>query len=250
MLKPLMENFSRYTIEARNESAGKVKDFYFSEDEWKVRHVVVDTGKWLPGRKVLLSTASVEEADEKSGIFRFPVSKDRIKESPSWDSKETVSRRREAELFRYYEWQPYWTGTFESMPPVPGAAAGFPAAAYERPSSHDEEGPGLRSAKEVTGYGIEASDGNLGKLSDFIVDPETWNIRYFIADTHKWLPGRKVILSPQWIERVSWEGKQVFVNLTKEEVKKSPEYDPLKLDRDYEQRLYGHYGRELTRRSA
>ena len=103
----------------------------------------------------------------------------------------------------------------------------------------------LRSTIEVNSYNIQASDGEIGHVEDFIIDDETWAIRYLVIDTHNWWPGKKVLVSPQWIERVSWSDSKVFVNLSRESIKNSPEYTEESLiTRDYETILYQHYKRQ------
>ena len=76
----------------------------------------------------------------------------------------------------------------------------------------------------MSGHHIQAGDGELGHVEDFIVDEETWAIRYLIIDTRNWWPGKKVLISPQWIERVSWSETKVFTNLLRETIRQSPEY--------------------------
>lgn len=102
--------------------------------------------------------------------------------------------------------------------------------------------PHLRSTQEVTGYHIQATDGEIGHVEDFIIDDETWAIRYLIVSTRNWWPGKKILVSPQWIERVSWSESLVFVNLSRESIKQGPEYDEAEgVTRDYETRLHRHY---------
>jgi hypothetical protein len=82
-------------------------------------------------------------------------------------------------------------------------------------------------------------------VEDFIIDDETWEIRYLIVNTNNWWGGKKVLVSPQWIDRVSWDEKAVFINLSREAIKLSPEYtDDSLLTRDYEIGLHGHYNRK------
>jgi hypothetical protein len=103
----------------------------------------------------------------------------------------------------------------------------------------------LRSTNDVNGHDIQAADGEIGHVEDFIIDDETWAIRYLIIDTQNWLPGKRVLVSPQWIERVSWNESKVFVNLLRETIKQSPEYtDETILTRDYETGLHRHYNRQ------
>jgi sporulation protein YlmC with PRC-barrel domain len=101
----------------------------------------------------------------------------------------------------------------------------------------------LRSAAKVTGYQIEATDGEIGRVEDFIIDDETWEVRYIVVDTRDWLPGKKVLVAPQWIERVSWEECKIYVNLSRQAIKRGPEYHADTLNREYEEKLYDHYDR-------
>ena len=108
-----------------------------------------------------------------------------------------------------------------------------------------DDDPHLRSTKDVTGRTIQAQDGEIGHVSDFVVDDEDWAIRYLIVDTRNWWPGKKVLISTQWIERISWEESKVFTNLTREAVKGAPEYtEEALITRDYEEELHRHYLRE------
>jgi uncharacterized protein YrrD len=101
----------------------------------------------------------------------------------------------------------------------------------------------LRGVKEVTGYHIAATDGEIGHVDDFFIDEEKWQIQYILVDTSNWLPGRKVLISPQWIRDIVWDDSQVRVNVTREQIKNSPDYDPREtVERTYEGKLHQHYG--------
>ena len=102
----------------------------------------------------------------------------------------------------------------------------------------------LSKAGTLTGYKLDSLDGEIGKVKEFYFDDRHWTIRYLVADTGNWLPGRQVLISPQWIERVSWHERKVFVSLSRETIKHSPEYtDDLLLTRPYESALHQHYDR-------
>ena len=114
----------------------------------------------------------------------------------------------------------------------------------ESPRDEKAWDPHLRSTHDVSGRHIQAIDGVMGHVDDFIVDDEAWAIRYLVVDTQNWWPGKKVLVSPRWIERVSWSESKVFVNLSRETIKQSPEYtDDSLLTRDYEADLHRHYER-------
>ena len=103
----------------------------------------------------------------------------------------------------------------------------------------------LHKVKTLKGYTLDSLDGEIGKVKEFYFDDQHWAIRYLIIDTKNWWPGKKVLVSPQWIERVSWSESKVFVNLSSETIKQSPEYTEASLlTRDYETGLHRHYNRK------
>ncbi len=104
--------------------------------------------------------------------------------------------------------------------------------------------PHLRSTRDVIGHHIQSTDGMIGHVEDFIVDDQTWAIRYLVIDTQNWWPGKRVVVSPQWIDRVSWDDSTVYVNLAGDAIKEAPKYtDVGLLTREYEGQLHQHYNR-------
>ncbi|MEA1949248.1 MAG: hypothetical protein U9N83_18340 [Thermodesulfobacteriota bacterium] len=102
----------------------------------------------------------------------------------------------------------------------------------------------LRSVKKLYNYVLEAEDGEISRCKNFLFDDEHWTVRYMVADTGKWLPGRKVLVAPVWINSIDWAENRVNIDLTTEAVKNSPEYDPsAPVNREYEVQLYDFYGR-------
>jgi hypothetical protein len=101
----------------------------------------------------------------------------------------------------------------------------------------------LRSTREVIGYHVQARDGEIGHIADLLMDDERWALRYLIVDTRNWWPGKEVVVAPPWITAVSWKDRAVMVDLTRDAIKASPEYDPARLTRDYEQQLHRHHER-------
>jgi hypothetical protein len=197
---------------------------------------VADSSAWLPGRWVLIVPSALGEPNWETGELPVELTKEQVKNSPGIEEDQPVSRQREMALHEYYRWNPYWTG--------PGAA---PITAPARMPESVKEAPGdphLRSVAEVTGYHIAATDGEIGHAEDFIVEDETWWFRYIVVDTRNWLPGRKVLVSPQWIRKIEWSERMVHVDLTQEQVEASPPYDPTAaVNRRYEEQLFDFYGR-------
>jgi sporulation protein YlmC with PRC-barrel domain len=231
------------TIAATDGDIGSVQDLYFDDLTWTIRYLMVDTGTWLPGRQVLISPRSVGTVTDE---HRIPVAltRSQVENSPSTDTDKPVDRQYEEEYSRYYGYPYYWTGPYRwGATAYPGEALALPVApemVYTPPTGD----PSLRSVRNVTGYYIEATDGDLGHVEDFIVDTGEWALRYMVVDTRNWWPGKKVLISPQWIREMSWPESRVHVDMTKDAIKQAPEYDPEQpLAREYETRLFGHHGR-------
>jgi hypothetical protein len=100
-------------------------------------------------------------------------------------------------------------------------------------------------AKTLKGYKLDSLDGEIGKIKEFYFDDQHSAIRYLVADTQNWWPGKKVLVSPRWIESVSWNESKVFVNLSRATIKRSPEYaEGSPLSREYKADLHRHYNRQ------
>jgi len=223
-----------YSLHSLDGDIGKAKDFYFDDRDWTIRYLVADTGEWLISRQVLFSPHSLAGVDRDQGSITVKLTKDQIEHSPTLNRDKPVSRQFERAYFGFYGLPVYFG--FEPDRIKAGNSA------QTRKKRGD---PDLRSAHAVSGHHVEASDGEIGHVEDFLIDVQTWAIRYLVVDTKDWLPGKKVLISPKWIERVSWSEKQVVVDLTREAVQQAPEYaDVTPITRDQEIALHRHYKRD------
>jgi hypothetical protein len=237
-----------FAIGATDGKIGKVKDFYFDDQAWAIRYVVADTGSWL-GREVLISPYSIGEPDWATRLLPVKVTKEQIRNCPGIDSDMPISRQHERSYLGYYGYPFYWGGAGlwgeDSYPGTMLAEMGESAYRGYLKSPSDEEGdPHLRSCEAVKGYHIHASDGDIGHIQGFVVDDYTWSIRYLIVNTSNWWVGHQVLVSPEWIQEISWPQSKVTTNLDREAIKTSPPYDGSgALDRDAEVVIYNHYDR-------
>ncbi len=223
----------------REETVGTLKDALIAEMDWSVRYLVADTGTWLPGRRVLVSPYALIAHDWGVQRASTRLTREQIEDGPDVDLMRPVSRQMELELAQHYDFPIYWGG----VGPEVGAVSPSEYAPHDEQREIEQKLPNLRSAHEITGYYIQASDGEIGHVEDLIIDDRDWLVRYVAIDTKNWLPAKKVLVSTQWIESVSWTDKAVQVDLTREAIKGSPEYDPLQpVNRAYEQHLYDYYG--------
>jgi hypothetical protein len=232
-------------IHATDGELGTVDEFYFDDETWAIRYLTVETGGWLGGRQVLISPFSILHTDWPAKRLDVALTKKQVQNSPDINTHQPVSRQHEAEYNLYYGYPYYWGGPYMWGPAYyPGEWATAPTELMpdttrgESPDSH------LRSTKAVTGYRIDATDGEIGHVDGFVLDDEAWAIRYIEVATRNWLPGKKVLVSPAWIERVSWMDSEVYIALSREAIESAPEYLRSRpLTREYENRLYAHYGR-------
>ncbi len=243
MLRSLKELIG-YKLLARDGEVGTVRDFLFDDVLWTIRYQVADTGGWLTGRQVLLPPPVLGKANWTSGEFPVSLTKKQVEESPPIIEDKPVSRQHEFELMQFYGLKPYWVG---------GVTGGdFPQEIAE-PKSDEEEGqviaeemddPHLRSVDEVIGYHIQAVDNSVGHVDDFLIDDESWVLRYLIVDTRNILPGKKVMLSLLWVSQVKWEESTVYMDVPERYIKEGPEFDPNEpINREKEEVLFDFYGR-------
>jgi len=237
-----MKTLKGYKLDSLDGEIGKVKEFYFDDQYWTIRYLVADSGNWLSGRQVLISPYALRAVNKEEKNIAVNLTKKQIEDSPSLDPDKPVSRQFEDNYYGYYGWPAYWTGEY------PWGPSPYIVRDREKwkefPKAEKKWDPNLRTTDAVSGYHIQASDGEIGNVEDFIIDDETWAIRYLVINAGSWWSGKEVLVSPRWIERVSWAESKVFVNLTREAIKQSPEYNESLLNRDYEMRLHKHYNRQ------
>ena len=234
-----------FAIHATDGVIGAVDDLYFDDEDWTVRYLIVDTGGWLSGRKVLISPYAIGVPNWEERQLPVTLTKAQVEGSPDIDTQKPVSRQHEAHYSSYYGYPYYWGSEglwgLGSYPGILPAAVVAEAAASAPQSSDDAH---LRRCRELGGYHIQALDGDIGHVEDMLVDDRTWAIRYLTVDTSDWWGGHLVLISPHWVDEVSWSGSKVSVGLTRQAVQEAPPYDPsVPLDRALEEAIYRHYGR-------
>lgn len=246
-MRPLSA-LKRMSIRATDGDIGAVHDTLFDDEAWISRYLVVDTRRWLPGRKVLISPFSVRSVDWDDGVVEVSVTREQVKNSPDIDTDQPVSRQHETSLLDYYAYPYYWGGTLAwgalPYPAFPPQRTGIADLSDTRKREKESADPHLRSLNAVLGYRIEANDGRFGHLDDFLFDEQSWAQRYFVVDTRDWLPGRRVVVSTEWVREISWEGRTISVDLDRDAIRRSPQLNAEQaFTPDDELAVYQHYGR-------
>ena len=242
-----------YAIEASDGRIGTVSDFLFDDTTWKLRWMVVDTGTWLTGRKVLIHPSAIARVNYEQQEVPVYLKRAQVEDSPDIARDAPVSRQMQDNLYGYYGWDPLWGGGnfFGGYSGLAGPVMALPSYQQDAelldrplPGLLPEEGdPHLRSINEVTGYHVHATDGRIGHIENVVMDDAAWGIRYLIVDTRDWWFGQHVLVSPFAVREVSWSRHEIRTDLTRDQVKASPPWDPAAMiDQAYEKRLHGYYG--------
>ena len=247
-MKRSIKSLIGYTIGATDGEIGSVVEFYFDDATWTIRYLIVDTGKFLFDREVLISSSVLLTPDWQEKLFRVNLTKEQIRTSPEIDTTLPVSRQEEIRLQNHYLWAGYWGEGFY--------AGGLPVSMYDVLTTGGDDmvqkkesldNPHLRNTRKVKGYTIKAIDGDIGDICDFIVDDNTWKLDFMVIDTGHWFPGKKVLISPHWIKEIHWENSTIIIKATIDQVKNSPEYHPDEpLSKEYEVHLHNHFKEFVT----
>lgn len=237
------------TIRATDGQIGTVSDFLFDDANWQIRWMVVDTGTWLSGRKVLLPPTVLGHADVVNREFSVKLTRAEVENSPEAATDLPVSRRFEADIYRYYGWNPYWGGEYGiGLNDFGGGMLSVPVLSPEHQQEvmddmkRGDEDLHLRSVCAVTGYHLHATDGEIGHISDFLVEDADWSLHFLVAETRNWWPDQHVLISPRMVRQIRWTERLVYVNAVRAKIKASPPYDPSQpIDRAYEASHQHHY---------
>ena len=259
-----------YAIAAKDATIGTVSDFLFDQATWTVRWLVVDTGKWLTGRKVLVHPSAIDHVDQEQRQIEVALTKKQVEDSPDIGQDRPVSQQMQNDIYGYYGWDPLWNGGMYGAGMYGGGlytgglfaggmgATGMPAASLaERDQLHggpgwqggnaglalDEGDPNLRSVAEVTKYHVHAADGGIGHVEHVLFDTPSWSIRYLVVNTSNWWVGQHVLISPHAIKDIDWSDRSIRLDVTRAKVKASPPWNPSDpIDGTFERQLHEYYG--------
>jgi len=239
-----------FTIAATDGGIGTVTDFLFDDESWTLRWIVVETGTWLSGRKVLLPVSVLGHPDADARSFPVRLTMALVKDSPAFEAHEPVSRQHEERMYGYYSMSPYWGNGFY-MGGYGGWSAGMSETHYadarrrqdeSYEAQHRDDDLHLRSTDAVTGYNLQATDGAIGHIEGFLIDDTDWTIHFLTVDTKNWWPGKHVLISPRSAISILWSENLVNLDVDRQTVMDSPAYDPsVAVNAEFEARMARHY---------
>jgi len=197
-------------MEATDGMIGKLYDLYFDDRSMRFRYAVIDTGHWLPGRRVLIPIESLGMPYYNRPIVRVNLTKDEIRNAPDWNSTKPVYRENMVEL------------SFV-VPPLCGSPD---LGLIALPSTHSQEEPDgenhLRSLKEVRRYAIAGPDGTLGTVADFVIRSDKWTLAYILAQPVDTGRSKTAMIEIAELRMIKWEQKTILVNTSKQDLLRCP----------------------------
>jgi sporulation protein YlmC with PRC-barrel domain len=194
-------------IVATDGPIGRVDDIYFDDEDWRVRYLVVNTGGWLGGRKVLISPDAIDRQHSSETEISVTLSRKQVEGSPGIEAHKPVSRQYEEIYARYYGYPFYWAD-MAPITPMPGALDRESERAVEDAERRAQQSH-LRSGSEVIGNNIEAVDGPLGHVD-------------LVVDTRNWVPGKKVLVAPKLVDDIEWSSARIRVHAPRDAIKAMP----------------------------
>ena len=212
MLHSIQQRYGE-KLRATDGEIGHVRDFYLDDkNDWAVRYLVADTGRWLSGRLVLISPHALGHLIPQGKVILVNLTREQIEKSPSIDEHKPLSRQYEEEYHRHYGYL-YYAEAW----PLWGLAE-YPVMAPPPPVADARKGgvdSHLRSARFIKGYKVEASDGVIGQLVDFMIDGRTWTVREIVVESGHWYSGKQIRIPTGKISGVSYDESTVYVDATR-----------------------------------
>ena len=223
MLRRAVRDITGMRIHGTDGDLGHVRDVYFDDAQWRVRYLQVDPRHWLIDRHVLLAPTVVRSLDWEHGRIHVSLTREQVRSSPDIDPHKPVSRQQRMPLHEYFQW-PFGSSDWVSEDVELAVALhkllietrGNAVTASVREETH----PRLWSARALSHYGIEGSDGDLGRVDDFLVLPDTWAIHHLVIARRRSPQATRVPVDR--IKWISWEAKRIRVALDRETVVRQP----------------------------
>lgn len=174
--------FQGKPVLTRDGPIGPLVDLYFDELQWRIHHLLVDTGL-KPGRQVLVSPAHVLASDAPPLRLRL--------------SRLEVAR-------------------------CPEAAEDKPLYLQNAHATSDARRQPLRSCGQLAGHAVLALDGFAGRVHDLLVDFATWRIESLVIDTGNWFLERETVVAPSEVRSIDWIAGELRLQLRRDAVRHRP----------------------------
>ncbi len=191
---------------ATDGETGRIRNFLFDDQSWKVRYLVVDVGNWMKRRDVVIPVTALEQPDRANKTFRAHMTKKQIADSPDVDAEKPVSRQQEIAMAEYFGPLACWIDREFGLSSLPTGAS-YPVRTAE--DLH------LRCSSHLLGYHVWATDGDFGTLEGLVMDEASWHLGYLDVKSGDWLQNRSVLVPTASVQSVSWPDLRIYLSHAK-----------------------------------
>jgi hypothetical protein len=208
-----------FSMEAINGEIGKVEDFYFNDQDWTIRYLMAKTVIWPDSRKVLISPKTLISSHRNGGTSTANFTKMQIANGEEDGSEKPVSWQQQAELYLYYPWHSLWGTSFysERIGKIDKTYSGEDITVQDPTNKNGkriDENQHWWSTLAVNGYRIHGLDGEIGSITDFIIDDQSWQLTYLVVDTNHRSDRKRVMIPVSYIRELQWVNSRMDVNLS------------------------------------
>jgi hypothetical protein len=234
--------YHKLSVLGREGEIGEVHDILLDAERWVVRYLLME--HWASGRIILLSPLLLGALQLERRRIELALYQEEIEGIPRLDPAGPLTRSQEQLYNLYFCLPDYWKGTDlwgDESSPAELAARLRSDQRFQGQENGQESH--LFSARELTHYTVAGQDGEAGRLEDQLVEVGSFAVRYLLLQTAPEAGGRKVLLSPAWVQGVSRSAGSISLRLTRQTLADAPEYEPGQaLTPALEKLLAEHYG--------
>ncbi len=191
-------------LRTRDNRTALLRDVLFDDRSWSVRYLVARLRHLFGHEDVLLSPEQLGDTAWPTGELHTSLSMVEVEAAPRLLSDPPVAKQGELKVSRMVAWEAYWTGLFDRFT--------------------DFGDPHLRNTRAVTGHRVYGLDSEAGFIDNFVLDDQDWRVRYLIVRLGKHLSSRRVMVDPNLVDSINWEGHGVWIHLPKKSIEQCQEF--------------------------
>lgn len=219
------KQMQRTKIRALDGPIGTLRDIYFDDTSWRIQYLVIELGSWFTGKDVVIPPSVFSPYDGIS--LNVELTKLELKSCP--DEKDILLKV--SQDFRNQSFVNYFCSAGASLYGgpliIPPMTKKFNHGAIINPHLH--------SCTDLLNYMIKGSDGNIGLLSDILIDDSVWKIRFVVGIIKSLSEKYEKLIENKLIDTIDNSNLLIKVSLDSKHIIKNPNFDTSKhVDRSYE----------------
>jgi hypothetical protein len=181
----------------------QVRRLLFDDRSWTICFLVADAGRWFTRRQVVIGTDATDEPDWTKMVITVKITHQELATCADASTIRPVSQQQQLALKKYFGWP-----ESELRCDVPAALV---PAQREFPVQANDD-PHLRNTMDLVGYEVWSADRRVGILSDFIMEPNSWHIKYLSVKVGDWVHHEERFVPTLTVQSISWGTHRVTLN--------------------------------------